>query len=137
MSYEISFEQKSDYLHVSVTGKNSKENVVAYLADMRKECRKRDCFRVLIEEQLEGERLNAMEVFTIASEGSMNALGEYEVIAYVDVNAGDLLGFTETIAVNRGMPIAVFSSVEDARQWLRHQISGGDEQNIFARDHKP
>jgi hypothetical protein len=136
MSYEISFVQKPDYLHVTVTGQNSKENVTAYLAEMRVECRKRDCFRILIEERLEGERLDAMEVFTIASEGSMSALGEFEVIAYVDVFAGDLLEFTETVALNRGMPIAVFSSVEDAKQWLRHQKSG-DEQKIFTRDHNP
>jgi len=136
MPYQISLEQKSDYLHISVSGDNSKENVLAYLAEVREECRQRDCFRVLIEERLEGPRLDVMEVFTIASEGSKRALGEYEAMAYVDVYAGDLLGFTETVAVNRGMPVAVFSSVEDAKQWLRHQ-KDCDDQDIFLRDREP
>jgi hypothetical protein len=124
----------SYYLHVTVTGKNSKENVTAYLNEMREECRKRDCFRVLIEERLDGPRLDAMEVFTIASEGSRKALGEYEVMASVDVYAGDLLGFTETVAVNRGMPVAVFSDVEDAKQWIRHHKSTDEEPNVFFRN---
>ena len=86
--------------------------------------------------RIEGPRLDVMEVFTIASEGSKRALGEYEAMAYVDVYAGDLLGFTETVAVNRGMPVAVFSSVEDAKQWLRHQKEC-DDQDIFLRDREP
>lgn len=108
------------------------ENVTAYLAEMREECQKRDCFRVLLEERLEGPRLGTMDVFKIASEGSIGVLGMYEAIAYVDVYAGDLLEFIETVAVNRGLPIATFTSVSDAEQWLRHQKSGSDEQYIFS-----
>ncbi len=136
MTYEISIEQKSDYLHVTVTGENSKENVLAYLAEMRAACRQHDCFRVLVEERLEGKRLDVMDVFAIASEGSMSALGEYEALAYVDVYAGDLLGFTETVAVNRGMPVAVFNSIEDGKQWLHYQ-KNSDEQDTFLRDGTP
>ncbi len=135
MSYEILIEKKSDYLHVTVTGENSKENVLAYMAEMREACLKLDCSRVLIEERLEGPRLDVMEVFMIASEGSKEALGEFDAMAYVDVYAGDLLGFSETVAVNRGMPVAVFGTVEDAEQWLRQQ-KDSDEQNTFMRDGK-
>lgn len=125
MSYEIAFEEKPNYLHVTVTGENSRENVAAYLADLRNECKKRDCYRVLVEERLVGPRLDVMDVFAIASEGSIDALGEVEAIAYVDAHAGDLMGFAETVAVNRGMPVAVFHTVADAEQWLRQQKGGG------------
>jgi hypothetical protein len=131
MHYQISFERKSAYLHVTVRGENTKENVVAYLKEIREACRRSDCFRVLIEERLEGPRLDVMDVFAIASEGSMDALGVYEAIAYVDVNAGELMGFAETVAVNRGMPVAVFQSVTDAELWLRAQKSGSTGQDIF------
>lgn len=131
MSYEISFEQKSYYLHVTVTGENNKENVLAYLADVRKECTKRKCSRILVEEHFEGPRLEVMDVFAIASEGSADALGEFDAFAFVDVYAGELMEFAETVAVNRGIPIAVFKSVEDARQWLRHQKSRDDDQHNF------
>jgi hypothetical protein len=135
MSYELLIEKKSDYLHVTVSGENSKENVIAYLAEMREACKKLDCFRVLVEERLEGPRLDVMEVFMIASEGSKRVLGEYDAIAYVDVYAGELLGFSETVAVNRGLPMAAFTSVADAEQWLRQQRDA-DAQDIFRRDPK-
>jgi len=43
----------------------------------------------------------------------------FEAIAYVDVNAdGELMKFAETVAVNRSLPVVVFSSVSDAEKWL-------------------
>jgi hypothetical protein len=39
--------------------------------------------------------------------------------------------FAETVAVNRGIPIAVFSSVADAKNWLRHRSESADEQKFF------
>lgn len=103
------------------------------MAEILRECERCDCFRVLIEERLEGPRHDAMEIFTIASEGSMRALGFFDAVAYVDVHAGELVDFIETIAVNRGMPIAVFSSLEDAKQWLRHHKTHSNAQEIFTR----
>jgi hypothetical protein len=60
-----------------------------------------------------------MEVFRIAAQGSSRASGLFTAIAYVDVNAeGDLMKFAETVAVNRFLPLAVFSSVAEAEKWL-------------------
>jgi hypothetical protein len=56
-----------------------------------------------------------MEVFRIAAQGSNRASGLFTAIAYVDVNAeGDLMKFAETVALNRSLPLAVFSSVTEA-----------------------
>lgn len=131
MSYSISFENKRDYLHAIVTGENSKENVTAYLAELRRECERRDCFRVLIEERLEGPRLETMDVFDIAAKGCKRVLGFYDVVAYVDVYAGELLDFVESVAVDRGLPIAAFASVEDAELWLRQRPGDEVAQDIF------
>jgi hypothetical protein len=52
-------------------------------------------------------------------EGSSKAKAAYKAFAYVDVNAeGDLMKFAETVAVNRGVPVAVFPTVADAKKWL-------------------
>ena len=119
MSYQMRVEQKPGYLHVVVTGENSKENVAAYLAGMRGECIARGCFRVLIEERLEGPRLRTLDVFELIFKGSREALGLYTAIAFVDVNAeGDLMQFAQTAAVNRGIPVSIFATVADAEQWL-------------------
>jgi hypothetical protein len=71
---------------------------------------------------LEGPRLGLMDVFKIASEGSIDAHGTFQAFAYVDVNAqGDLMQFAETVAANRRMPVAIFSNVADAEQWLLNE----------------
>lgn len=126
MPYKLNFNQKPAYLHATVTGYNSKENVMRYLEEVRIECVARNCVRVLIEERLEGPRLGTMDVFNIAAEGSRQALGVFQAIAYVDVNADSgELKFAETVAVNRGIPVRLFWSVADAETWLLEQESGG------------
>ena len=57
MSYQIAITEKPGYLHCVVTGKNTMENVAAYLQEIARECEARNCFRVLIEEHLVGRRL--------------------------------------------------------------------------------
>jgi len=118
VNYNVNFEKRSDYLHAIVTGENSLETVAQYFQDIRDECSRQDCFRVLIEERLEGPRLSAMDIFSIVSEGSMRALGEFEALAYVDEQMGEMGAFAETIAINRGMPLAVFDSVAKAEEWI-------------------
>jgi len=120
-SYTLTIEAEGDYLHAIVTGVNSVENVVAYLQELRQECEARGCFRVLIEERLEGPRLRTLDVFQIASQGAVGA-SRMDAMAFVDVNAeGELMKFAETVAANRGMPIRLFSSVSDARKWLQRR----------------
>jgi hypothetical protein len=120
MSYQLKIEQKTGYLHVVVTGENSKENVAAYLAEMRGECIARGCYRVLIEERLEGPRLRTLDVFEVIFKGSTQALGLYTAIAFVDLNAeGDLMKFAQTAAVNRGIPVSIFATIAEAEKWLQ------------------
>jgi hypothetical protein len=99
--------------------------VARYLEEIQRECAARNCFRLLIEERLVGPRLGTTSVFEIASEGTDRAHGRFKAIAYVDVNAeGNRMEFAETVAINRGLPIRVFSSVGDAENWLRGMEEG-------------
>jgi hypothetical protein len=119
MSYALRTEQKPGYLHVVVTGENTRGNVVRYLQEVHRECEARDCWYVLIEERLEGPRLGTMDVFEIASQRERPLGGSIRGVAYVDLNtSGDLMKFAEDVAVNRGYPVRVFSAVDDAEKWL-------------------
>lgn len=119
ISYKLSYDQKPGYLHVVVTGKNSKENVSLYLADVRKECSRRNHTRVLIEERLEGPRLRLTDVFEIVSEAANLSDGILRSIAYIDMySEGDLMKFAETVAFNRSLPVMVFNNISDAEKWL-------------------
>ncbi|MHA1940033.1 MAG: hypothetical protein ACW97O_17665 [Candidatus Thorarchaeota archaeon] len=119
MTYNLTIDKKPNYLHAIVTGQNCRENVARYLEEVLRECEDSNCFRVLIEERLEGPRLKTLDVFQIASEGSKQGIGKFHAVAYVDINAeGDLMKFAETVAVNRALPVTVFSTVADAEKWL-------------------
>jgi hypothetical protein len=83
VSYEISIEPKSGYLHVIVTGQNTRADVIAYMEAVIRECTLRQCFRVLIEERLEGPRLGTLDVFEIVSTGSARFLRTITAMAYV------------------------------------------------------
>jgi hypothetical protein len=122
MTYQLKIEQKPTFLHATVTGENSRATVTQYLKDVLDECTARNCFRVLIEERLEGPRLGTIDVFRIASDEARRALGIVKAIAYIDVNAqGDLMQFAETVASNRGLRVSVFRTVPEAEKWLVEQ----------------
>ena len=123
MSYQLRIIEKPAYLHAVVTGTNSLDNVVGYLKDLLRECEARQCYNVLIEEQLTGRRLETWDVYQIASDSSTHARGVFRNVAYVDVNAsGDLMKFAETVANNRGVPLNLFKTVAEAEQWLAGKL---------------
>lgn len=124
MSLGVKFEQKNTYLHVTVTGQNSRETAAQYVQQVLRECVARNCDRLLIEERLEGPRLPMLDVFEIVADVSKKALGMLKAVGYVDVNAqGDLMKFAETVALNRALPLRVFSTVAEAEKWLLSKAS--------------
>jgi len=128
VSYELTFTEKPTYLHVVVVGQNSRETVAAYMEEVMRECGARHCQRVLIEERLEGPRLGTIDVFTLASAGTLRHTGALKSMAYVDVNAqGDTMRFAETVATNRAFPLKVFSTVAAAERWLQGEPQRGGE----------
>ena len=119
MAYKLTITQKPTYLHAVVSGRNNRETVVAYLEEILRECVARDCFSLLIEERLEGPRLSTLDVFEIVSHVSDQSRGVMKAVAYVDLNReGDSMRFAETVAVNRGLSVTVFSTVSEAEDWL-------------------
>ena len=125
MSYTIDVLKKPLYLHLKVAGENSLKSVREYLMEVLEICARNNCLNVLIEENLVGQRLNTLDVFNVVRSGLSHA-GRYpQVIAYIDVNAGQepgLMLFAESLAVNRGINIRVFNSVHDAEAWLESTL---------------
>ena len=131
MTYAVQFEARPGYLFAHVTGTNNRENVMAYMQDVRSHCEQENCFRVLIHEELAGDRLDSMDVFSITSEGSMRALGCFDAIAYVDEEMEEHREFAETVSVNRGMPVAFFNDLEAATRWIEARTDAADS-GIFS-----
>jgi hypothetical protein len=119
VTYQLTVDQKPTYLHFVVSGQNSQRSVQRYMEDVLRECTVRQCFRVLVEERLEGPRLGTLQVFSMVASGSERFRGVLQAMAYVDVNArGDLMRFAENVAVNRAIPLRVFATVAEAERWL-------------------
>ena len=131
MTYRIAFEKYPDHIAARVTGTNSRQAVVQYMEEVLAECLRSDCFRLLIHETLEGPRLDVLEIFSLVSQGSMKLLGQFEAIAYVDEQMGSMADFAETVAINRGLPIAFFGTVNEATEWLSRHGPGSNERDIF------
>ena len=119
MSMKLTITQKATYLHFIITGELSVENVLRYFEEIHNECVARNYFTILIEETLDGPRLNVVKVLELISEESKKSFGLFKAIAYVDVNAVDnSMDFIENAALNRGLPVRVFPTVADAEKWL-------------------
>ena len=122
MSYNLSVEKKSTYLHITVRGTNNRDNVVKYLSEVQEHCLKNNSPNVLIEENLEGPGLSTFTMYDIITEASKRLHPDIFHIAYVDVNPEHNmtdLQFAENVAVNRSVNVKIFPSVAEAEHWLK------------------
>jgi hypothetical protein len=126
VNYLLTITPRPGFLHATVTGPNTRENVEGYLQKVLHECVARGCSNVLVEERLEGPRLQIVDIFEIEAPGSARARGKLAAIAYVDVNAeGDRMRFAEDVAANRGLRVGVFPTIAAGEAWLMQWVSQG------------
>ncbi|MBS0377809.1 MAG: hypothetical protein JSS29_04925 [Proteobacteria bacterium] len=118
--YQLQLIAEPHYLHAIVTGPNDARTVARYLEELRSACVARGARRVLIEERLTGPRLGTLTVYQVISQASERARGVLSALAFVDLEADSsaLTGFATDVAANRGIPVAAFASVAEARAWL-------------------
>lgn len=127
MAYTLSVKTKGDHLHFTVTGENTAENVSGYFSEVLRICQQRHSSRVLIEENLQGPSLGTYAIFNIISLAVQQHPPGSRLFAYVDINPMHDMGamhFAETVAVNRGIAVKLFSRVPEAEQWLADQKKG-------------
>jgi len=120
-TYALSIEDKGGYLHVGVIGTNSRESVLGYLQDIHRACVARGRTAVLIEENLAGPSLPISVILQVVDARAAQAVQAIKKIAYVDVNPEhDLtrMEFAEDRAVNLGVNVRLFPTVDAARSWL-------------------
>ncbi|HEU0223817.1 MAG TPA: hypothetical protein VFR29_00105 [Steroidobacteraceae bacterium] len=105
LSYQLTVSEKPGYLHFTVTGPNTVENVSGYLQDVLREAELRNCTSILIEERLTGRRLETWDVYQIAAGGGQHA------------------GRLDAVANNRGLPMSVFETFAEAEAWLATRVA--------------
>lgn len=130
MSYTLNVEPRTSYLYVTVTGENSYDNVAHYLSEVRDFFRKYECSNVLIVENLAGPSLETFRIYDLVSKASEQTAQVVCKIAYVDINPehdATRMEFAENVAVNRGVFVRVFSTIQAAEQWLIGEEPLGDK----------
>ena len=120
MSYSLNVEPRSMYLF-SVTGENSVDTVSHYLSEIHDWCLQHNCPNVLLVENLSGPGLRTSSIYELVSGKSAQSERVVGRMAYVDINPAHDLGemkFAENVAVNRGISVQVFATVQEAEAWL-------------------
>ena len=136
MSYGLTWHREQGFLHFRITGENSPENVRSYMAEARTIAVQQGCPRVLIEENLSGEGLGLLDIYTLVARGAAEGLSGVSWMAFVDSNPQHdpaRMSFAENVAVNRGLNVRVFRDVESARAWLAERASSPDSGNGLRR----
>lgn len=122
MSYRLVITPQNGYLHIRVTGENTVQNVRDYLGDVHRECVERNCAQVLIEEHLTGEGLGLPDIYEVVWKGVQRSRDVIHKIAFVDANVDHSfldMKFAETVAVNGGLNVRVFSTLPEAEAWIQ------------------
>ncbi len=121
MPYTLNVEQRSNYLYITVTGDNSYDTVRSYLSEVRSKCLQYDFPNVLIAENLAGPSLDIFSIYELVSRNSEQALPVIGKLAIVDINPAHKLEdmeFAENVAVNRGLTVKAFATIQSAEEWL-------------------
>jgi hypothetical protein len=122
MSYQLRIQEAAAYLHVLVTGPNTREVVRGYLREVMEICSSRRAPGLLIEENQAGPALKLVDIYSIVSEGTEYPLARQVNVAFVNANAEHAVSswkFAETVARNRGVNVRAFANVAEAVAWLR------------------
>ena len=130
LQYEFRVTRMEGYLHVRLFGDNHRETIAKCLQQVHKVCQNTQCPNVLVEQNLEGAGMEMGEIFGIVEEASTIVWPVIRKIAFVDVNPRhDLQGMTfkETTAVNQGVNVHIFATLQDGQNWLVQQLNPRQE----------
>jgi hypothetical protein len=119
MDYRLTITQRPSFLHASVVGPNTPQNVLRFLEQAYAACVERGQGALLLEMNLSGPSIGSANIFNVIAQRSADG-AKLRKIAYVDRIERDpeKVRFAETVAVNRGVNVRVFPDIEAAGRWL-------------------
>ena len=119
MTYRLSLHSHPKYLHASVTGTHTPENVARFLREVHEACMAQGLGCVLVEVNFTGPSLATGSIYDVVSRQAPQAK-VLRRVAYVDATPRqhEKKKFAETVALNRGVNVRLFTEVAEARRWL-------------------
>lgn len=119
--YQITFEQRPDYLYVTVTGESAPETIARYVREIREACVRLGIFKVLAVVHLHGSSVSMLDLYKVIAAGSDESTGLGIRAAYVELNPNRSdanMQMAENVALSRGIPVRAFRDVATAETWL-------------------
>lgn len=120
MSYSVNIREESDYLYIEVAGARTPEMIMAVARDCVAASKKHKRSKILVDIQGAAGRLSTIETYGIVNRplpALARGLGLKVAILDLEENAGRVQ-FFETVAVNAGMDLRMFSNPNSALRWL-------------------
>jgi len=107
-------ERKKDYLFVRFAEPYQFERAIAFMKEVGEVCRQEKFSKVLVDLN-GGAEISLMEGFRLGSTGAETFRSLAKVAV---VSQSVLIQFVETVGINRGGNVRMFTELEKARKWL-------------------
>jgi hypothetical protein len=123
MAYQLTIEERPDYVYAKATGERTPANALRFLEEAYAACVKSGRSDLLLDMQFTGPSLNTTSIYQVISQRVPDGRN-LRKIAYVDTDVDPGMPvFAETVAVNRGVNVRLFPNLAAAENWL---LSGND-----------
>lgn len=118
--YTLATEAQNSHLFAHVSGIRTGESVAKVTVEVFDATIANGLSRVLVDVRAFEGRLGVLDIYLLVTELFQNLRGKgIKKAAIVDrPHSGMREWFLETVAINRGFNLRIFSEVEEARQWL-------------------
>ncbi len=121
MSYELSYKNEPDYLHIQATGIRNVENFVAISIDLLTMANKHGYSKILLDMRGTTGGLGTFDAYELGTKDLTKlwrTIGQPKV-SIIDLEANrKRFEFMETVAVNQGVNLRMFTDVGEAMEWL-------------------
>jgi hypothetical protein len=119
MSINYTFEHNNDLLTLKATGKDiNTEQIIEYGMAILGIALANRCYKILLDETDLQYSLGTFETFKSATYISENIPHNVRIAIVCRPENYDSANFRETVAVNRGLTIKVFTMYKNAENWL-------------------
>ena len=123
MWYDLTFDEKEDYIRCEVSGKRrlgkEYEDIAAVWSQVAEICKEKGIFKILAIFKIKG-KITVFDAFKVVTNSEKFNWDSRCVLALFDANKDSrkINLFTETAAVNRGHHMKVFENEASALNWL-------------------
>jgi hypothetical protein len=118
MPYKVYYEEEGDYLSVTVEGDFALSTLKDLAADVAKSIAQYGCNRILNDMRRAKLTTGTIEIYNMPKTASASGMNSYCKRALVVREKSSDFHFLETVFLNQGHNVKMFTDIEEAMSWL-------------------